>query len=329
MKCTNCGNELEENAVKCEVCGTEVQPQKEEQGQEGMPEQEGVPEQEPGQEGVSEPGPEGVPEQEAAAGQAAADNVENIPGKNQGKGSAMLKKHWLKLVLAIAVIVLIVYAAKYYQVKEELARANTKYSDLTEEYNSVRSENTALNETIDTLEAENDELKNGAATQLVTIRNTFEAQDWNKVIELAKELHEKYNGSAEDKEAQELAKQSQSKIDEAKAAEEAKKAKGYETGITYDQLTRTPDDFKSELVKFSGSVVQVIEGDYATSIRLAINDNHNTIIYGYYSPGIVPVRILEGDHITIYGRFQGMETYETVLGKPVSLPEISIDKIEQ
>ena len=323
MKCTNCGNELEENAVKCEVCGAEVQSQKEEPGQEGMPEQE------PGQEGVSEPGPEGVPEQEDAAGQAAADNVENIPGKNQGKGSAMLKKHWLKLVLAIAVIVLIVYAAKYYQVKEELARANTKYSDLTEEYNSVRSENTTLNETIDTLEAENDELKNGAATQLVIIKNTFEAQDWNKVIELAKELHEKYNGSAEDKEAQELAKQSQSKIDEAKAAEEAKKAKGYETGITYDQLARTPDEYKGEKVKFSGKVVQVIEGGSDIQIRLSVNDNYETILLGSYSPDIVSRRVLEDDHITIYGTSVGTISYESTMGGTITIPGVQIEKIDQ
>lgn len=33
---------------------------------------------------------------------------------------------------------------------------------------------------------------------------------------------------------------------------------GYETGISYDQLARTPDDFINQKVKFTGKVLQVV-----------------------------------------------------------------------
>ena len=61
-------------------------------------------------------------------------------------------------------------------------------------------------------------------------------------------------------EAEKIAEQK--KADEEKAAAEAAAAKaaeeaqGYETGITYDQLARTPDQYKGKKVKFYGKVVQ-------------------------------------------------------------------------
>lgn len=39
---------------------------------------------------------------------------------------------------------------------------------------------------------------------------------------------------------------------------------GNDTGITYDQLARNPDDYLFEKVKFRGKVVQVMEGDGIT-----------------------------------------------------------------
>ena len=38
-----------------------------------------------------------------------------------------------------------------------------------------------------------------------------------------------------------------------------KEAIGYDTGITYEQLARTPNEYNGEKVKFSGKVIQVIE----------------------------------------------------------------------
>ena len=126
-----------------------------------------------------------------------------------------------------------------------------------------------------------------------------------------------------------MAKNSQSKLDEAAAAKAAEEAQGYETGITYDQLARTPDDFKGKKVKFTGKVAQVIEGSGSIQIRLAVNDNYDTILFGQYDSSIVGSRVLEDDHITIYGTSAGTISYQSTMGGTITIPGVSIEKIDQ
>ncbi|WP_084002764.1 zinc ribbon domain-containing protein [Dorea sp. D27] len=350
MWCTKCGKELDENAVTCDACGTEVrsgnvtaqEPEKaSEENLEEVEVTEEIPE-EASEEAIEEVPDEPKEEAKVSEEETEARKTGDESGKPDEEGDSTpagggkkrldvstLKKHWLKLALGIAVIVLAVYAVKYYQVKGELAKTNSRYSEVTAEYNSVCTENTSLKDKINTLELENEELKNGAASMLVSIKNSYEAQKWDEVITAAAELHGKYNGTQEDKEAQELAKQSQGQIDAAKAAEESKKAQGYETGITYEQLARTPDDFEGEKVKFSGKVVQVMEGKSDIQIRLAVNDSYDTIMYGSYSPDTVSSRVLEDDHVTIYGTSVGTISYQSTMGGTITIPGVLIEKIDQ
>ncbi|RGU93412.1 zinc ribbon domain-containing protein [Clostridium sp. AF15-17LB] len=350
MWCTKCGKELDEYAVTCDACGTEVrsgnvteqEPEKaSEENLEEVEVTEEIPE-EASEEAIEEVPDEPKEEAKVSDEETEARKTGDESGKPEEEGDStpaeggkkrfdisVLKKHWLKLALGIAVIILAVYAVKYYQVKGELAKTNSRYSEVTAEYNSVCTENTSLKDKINTLELENEELKNGAASMLVSIKNSYEAQKWDEVITAAAELHEKYNGTQEDKEAQELAKQSQGQIDAAKAAEEAKKAQGYETGITYEQLARTPDDFEGEKVKFSGKVVQVMEGGSDIQIRLAVNDSYDTIVYGSYSPETVSSRVLEDDHVTIYGTSVGTISYQSTIGGTITIPGVLIEKIDQ
>lgn len=350
MWCTKCGKELDENAVTCDACGTEVRSgnvtaQEPEKASEEKLEEVEVTEEIPDE--ASEEASEEVPDEAKEEAKVSDEETEarktgDESGKPEEEGDSkpaesgekrfdmsVLKKHRLKLALGIVVIILAVYAVKYYQVKGELAKTNSRYSEVTAEYNSVCTENTSLKDKINALELENEELKNGAASMLVSIKNSYEAQKWDEVITAAAELHEKYNGTQEDKEAQELAKQSQSQIDAAKAAEEAKKAQGYETGITYEQLARTPDDFEGEKVKFSGKVVQVMEGGSDIQIRLAVNDSYDTIVYGSYSPDTVSSRVLEDDHVTIYGTSVGTISYKSTMGGTITIPGVLIEKIDQ
>lgn len=116
----------------------------------------------------------------------------------------------------------------------------------------------------------------------------------------------------------------------AEAEKQAKKEKvGYDTGITYDQLARTPDKYEGEKIKFKGEVLQVIEEDEAVTIRLAVNGNYDDVIIGGYDSSLVDSRVLEGDTITIYGESGGLYSYDAVLGNPVTIPLIYIDKISQ
>lgn len=116
---------------------------------------------------------------------------------------------------------------------------------------------------------------------------------------------------------------------EAAAAKAAEEAAGYETGITYDQLARTPDDFTGKKVKFYGKVLQVIDSGSSVQIRLAVDDNYDTVLLGEYDSKIVSSRVLEDDHITIYGTSVGVITYQSTMGGNITIPGVLIERVDQ
>ena len=105
----------------------------------------------------------------------------------------------------------------------------------------------------------------------------------------------------------------------------------YETGITYDQLARTPNDYEGNLVKFTGEVVQVMDDteNNEVSIRLAVDGDYDNILFCGYSSDIVTSRVLENDTITIYGVSYGLYSYESALGGQITIPAVWIDRIDQ
>ena len=102
----------------------------------------------------------------------------------------------------------------------------------------------------------------------------------------------------------------------------------YETGLTFKDISRNPDKYIGQKVKFSGNVLQIIEGVTINAIRMSTKGDYDDVIYAVYTKSIIDYRLLEDDHITIYGTFEGMETYETIFGSSVTLPKIHIDFIE-
>lgn len=116
----------------------------------------------------------------------------------------------------------------------------------------------------------------------------------------------------EKKEAElKAAKEAKEKEEAEKLAAEQKKKeeeekKGYDTGITYSQLARTPDDYLAKKVKFSGKVVQVMEDGDSVGIRLAVDGDYDNVILGTFDSSIISERILEDDYITVYGLSAGM-----------------------
>ena len=202
----------------------------------------------------------------------------------------------------------------------------TEYEKVYEKMESYANEVSNYSATIQELSAEKKELQ----------AKVDEAAPWFKMTDEEKKKTEAEAKAAEEKrlaeekakkEAEEKAKKEAE--EKAKAEAEAKEKQGYNTGITYDQLARTPDKYLFEKVKFRGKVVQVMEGDGTTTIRLAVNDNYDTIIYGEYDSSVVDSRILEDDWITIYGTSAGLITYESTMGGQISIPGVSIDKIDQ
>jgi hypothetical protein len=103
----------------------------------------------------------------------------------------------------------------------------------------------------------------------------------------------------------------------------------YQTGITYDQLARTPNDYKKKNVTFTGKVIQVIEGDSETDLRVAINGDSDNIVLVGFDPSIMNgSRVLEEDKITFYGVSLGTTTYKSTLGGKITVPLVAAVKIE-
>lgn len=157
------------------------------------------------------------------------------------------------------------------------------------------------------------------------------AEENKKEVEKIKAEAEKKKAEEEEtrriKEEQEEAARI-AKEEEEERARQAEIAKGYETGITFEQLARTPDDYMGEKIKFSGRVVQVMEGSDEVQLRFAVNDDYDQVIYLAYAPSIVDQRVLEDDYLTIYGYSVGTISYESTLGATITIPAAFIDKIE-
>lgn len=101
----------------------------------------------------------------------------------------------------------------------------------------------------------------------------------------------------------------------------SKNVSDYQTGITYDQIARTPDDYKNKKIQFSGEVAQVLEDDGMTGIRLAVNGDYDNMILVHIRDNILKgSRVLENDQVTISGLSIGTTTYESTMGQDITIP---------
>jgi hypothetical protein len=108
---------------------------------------------------------------------------------------------------------------------------------------------------------------------------------------------------------------------------EVLKPENYEAA-DYTAIARTPDDWKYKLVTFSGRVLQVSEGDGENLIRLATNGDWDDVVAVGYDPAIMGnTRILEDDHISVYGTCIGIYSYTATMGQTISVPGMYADHI--
>ncbi|MGX7199191.1 hypothetical protein [Enterococcus nangangensis] len=134
----------------------------------------------------------------------------------------------------------------------------------------------------------------------------------------------KVKPNSEVKAAKEAAAKAQAEAD-AKAEAEKNDPATYNTGITYDNLARTPDQYTGNKVTFQGKVIQVMEGDGYTQYRLAVNSDYDTIALVEIASDKLSTRVLENDIITIYGESMGNITYDSTLGGKITIPAISVN----
>lgn len=148
--------------------------------------------------------------------------------------------------------------------------------------------------------------------------------DYKKLESKYEELDSKYEKLSKEYESYKIEKETTIKYDEYSTNKE-----DYNTGITFDNLARTPNDYEGKRVTFRGKVVQVVESDTEVNIRLAIDDDYNKMIFLIYDPNIVSSRVLEDDMITIYGNSCNLYTYTSTFGGDITIPLIYVTMIEQ
>lgn len=97
----------------------------------------------------------------------------------------------------------------------------------------------------------------------------------------------------------------------------------YKTGITYDQIARTPDDYTSKKIQYTGKIIQVIEGDGAVQIRLAVDGNSDNIILVNIDNSLLNgSHVLEDDLVTASGISKGTVSYKSTLGGKITVPSM-------
>jgi hypothetical protein len=92
---------------------------------------------------------------------------------------------------------------------------------------------------------------------------------------------------------------------------------------TYDQLARTPDAYTGSTLTFSGKVLQALQGQGNTILRIAISsDGHSDVMYVEYQAAPSEPRILELDIVDVRGRFVGIKSYTATLGNTIQIPHV-------
>lgn len=95
----------------------------------------------------------------------------------------------------------------------------------------------------------------------------------------------------------------------------------YKTGITYDQVARTPDDFEGKKIQFTGKVMQVLEDGDSVQLRLAVDGNYDNVILINLDNDILHgSRILEDDLVTASGESIGTVSYDSTMRGKITIP---------
>lgn len=95
--------------------------------------------------------------------------------------------------------------------------------------------------------------------------------------------------------------------------------------VNYEDVARTPDNYKNKKIVVSGEVIQIQEGLFHSVVmRVSSGGSYDDIWYVTYTKNKDEANILENDKIVIYGECTGTETYTTVLGSSITIPSVKM-----
>ena len=180
----------------------------------------------------------------------------------------------------------------------KLSEETKKYTDLTEDEKKIIDEKIS-------------EVKKATEEEKEKIKAEQEAATKAKAEEKARAKKEAEEKAKAEKEAQEQAKR------EAEAHK-------YETGITWEDIAR--DGHTGEYCKFTGEVIQVMNGTSVNQYRVKIDNDFDKIMLIEIGKSQIASNILEGDTISFKGTSYGNYTYTTVLGAKQTIPAVIVDE---
>lgn len=152
-----------------------------------------------------------------------------------------------------------------------------------------------------------------------------------EIAQEKKEAEEKAKEEEAKLKAEEEAREKEEAEAKKKAAEELAEKKANAEPIEFKQLEKNPDRYTGEYVKYTGEIVQIIESDDYTNIRLAVTKDS----YGYSYDEIIFIQydglteFVEEDVVTVYGTVYGSHDYTSQAGYELSIPGVLADEITE
>ena len=99
----------------------------------------------------------------------------------------------------------------------------------------------------------------------------------------------------------------------------------YENGLTYEDFARDVDGLKGEYLALNGEVIQVMETEDTTELRVAIGGDNNKIIYCILKNK--NIKVLEGDYVKIKGQSLGYMKYKTIVDTKISVVGVDVHEL--
>ena len=166
------------------------------------------------------------------------------------------------------------FSAENDQLKSEILAQKSQIEQITAENTELSSKIEIMEKEYSAISAELDELKNGAENRMIKIRNLFEDEKYSEVVKAADELHEKFNGTEQDMQAQELSAKSTKIIEQIEAEKRAEEERAAAEALKSEQ------EKAREIIRVTK--VAVSKPDSAGGVELYfnyVNNSEKTIKY--------------------------------------------------
>lgn len=99
------------------------------------------------------------------------------------------------------------------------------------------------------------------------------------------------------------------------------------TKQVFEDYSRRPNEHLDEPIAFSATVLQVIEGQSSSEYRMSVDNDYNSVIYVILPNDHRSMRILEDDKVNVVATFNGLLTYTSTIGSPVTIPQCTASSV--